>query len=222
MRNFQFVVVILSLTLFGAACSKKKDDAPKAANNAMAPEMKADDAMTPPPADMPADMPATTDATPVADAAPAADAPAADAPAADAPSAEPKLVCTKLITEEMIKTHGITDVKDAGPGAPARTMNCPFKKENESYSIGLVCPTWNESTFKITMENGKKSKHLKDAKDVEGLGRMAYVGKIHGIVMLQFWDDDTMCYATMPGKDEAFMIAIAKDFVANLKPATIQ
>jgi hypothetical protein len=139
---------------------------------------------------------------------------------APAAAGEPKLLCTRLIPEELQKKHGLTEVKDAGPGAPPRVMNCPFKKEQANYSINIVCPTWSEDVFKKTMENGKKS--MKGARDVEGLGRMGYLGNISGIIMLQAWDDDTMCYITMSGEDEALMIALAKDYLTNLKPETLQ
>jgi len=215
MRNIQILLAILTLSLFAVACSKDKaKDDGKPTDATMAPEMKPDEAMTPP-----ADMPA----------APEGDMPAADMPAAPegdmaatppAADAEPKLVCTKLIPEELQKKHGLTEVKDAGPGAPPRVMNCPFKKDKAGYSINIVCPTWSESIFKTTMENGKKS--MKGAKDIEGLGRMGYIGNISGINMLQAWDDDTMCYITMSGDDEAFMTALAKDYFANLKPETLQ
>ncbi|MBU1068942.1 hypothetical protein KJ975_05155 [Myxococcota bacterium] len=219
MRNFRIVLVILSLSLFGAACSKKADDPKKPANNAAAPEMKADEAMTPPVADMPADgmpadMPATTaegDMTATTDATPVA-------PAADTP--EPKLVCTNLIPEELQKKQGLSSVKAASTVAKPRTMDCPFQKGTESYSASFDCPTWDDNTFKETLERRKKA--MEGAKDVEGLGRMAYVGNKYGIVMLTFWDDDTSCYVTIPGKDEAFIIAFAKDLAASLKPATIQ
>ncbi len=215
MRNIHLTIAILTLSLFAVACGKDKaKDEGKPADATMAPEKKPDEAMTPP-----ADMPA----------APEGDMPAADMPAAPegdmaatppAADAEPKLVCTKLIPEELQKKHGLTEVKDAGPGAPPRVMNCPFKKDTASYSINIVCPTWDEPVFKTTMENGKKS--MKGAKDIEGLGRMGYIGDIKGINMLQAWDDDTMCYITMTGDDPAFMTAIAKDYFANLKPETLQ
>lgn len=85
----------------------------------------------------------------------------------------------------------------------------------------MNCPAWgsDEKVMKESMETGKTA--LKDGKDLAGVGRMAYVGSMVGISMIQFWDDDTPCFVSMTAADEAKGTALAKDLVAPLTPAAI-
>ncbi len=163
-------------------------------------------------------------------APPAAQAPApspapAVAPApAPAPAAKPavKLDCEKLFPKELLTKNGLTGV--SGAQKDDKTMiDCDLQggKGPLPMKVGINCPTWgsDEKVMRESMETGKKA--LKDGKDLPGVGRMAYVGSMVGISMLQFWDDDTPCFVSMTADDEAKGTALAKALAASLTPAAI-
>jgi hypothetical protein len=135
-------------------------------------------------------------------------------------AAKPTLSCDKLIPQAMrdkFFAGAKIEEKNAAPGQVSCTSLKIDGGNIELTMLSYVCTDWSEATFKETMERGKKS--LTDVKDLSGVGRMAYSGQAKKTTMVQLWDDDTNCYATITGKSPE---ELGKEAAAALTPAALQ
>lgn len=137
--------------------------------------------------------------------------------AADAPKV--KLSCDRLLPKEVLARHGYSGAV-ASLDASGTALDCDLQGK-ELMKVAVACPAWgrDEKVMRQTMENGKKA--LKGAVDLPSVGRMAYSGKMMGIAMIQFWDDDTPCYATLTAMDGPGAQALAKELATRMIPAAI-
>jgi hypothetical protein len=157
--------------------------------------------------------PASTPNVPPAAAAAAAPA----APSGPGPRID--LDCARLFSKELLARHGLTGVTGKAPQG-ATVINCSLAGK-DLLKVGVNCPSWGRDPKLMSgsLESWKKT--LKGAKDLPGLGREASVGFLGGLTMLQFWDDDTACFVSLTAKDTAAAMALARDLVPALSPATL-
>jgi hypothetical protein len=165
------------------------------------------------------------DAKAPAGSAPPSAAPASAAPAptqaAPAPPAKvgASLTCASIVPQDVADEHmpGAALVEDKiAPAGAGTSANCVYAKGGEVTIVAVVCVPWDDGTFKRTMEAAKGQ--LKEVKDLPGVGRMAYQGTMASMSMIQVWDDDTPCHATITGGTDA--VGLAKAVVGSLNPTT--
>lgn len=137
---------------------------------------------------------------------------------AAAPAAPGNPTCDKLVPASLRdKYFAGFEAKDE-ESAGGRSCSFINATQGEVYLYSVMCVDWDDATFQTTMERGKKS--MKNAKDLPGIGKAAYVGETPIGPMIQFRDDDTNCYGTLTAPADKAP-ELAKELVGVLTPAIV-
>lgn len=205
------ISAILISSLFVVGCGKKNEGAQGGAGTgSAAPAAGTGTASAAPAA-------GTGSAAPAAGTGTAAPAPAPGSGAVAAPAGS--LSCDEVLPPAVREAHfaGLT-INEEKPADGNRGVNCMGVGGGAVTVVTIYCPSWDEATFKATMEAGKKG--LENAADVPGVGRMAYTGTMAKMSLLQFWDDDTPCYGTANLKGDP--VPLGKALAAAITPAALE
>ncbi len=132
-----------------------------------------------------------------------------------------KIDCARLVPPEMQTKYGLGEGKTESHPNPAMPQ-CLFKagKSPIPVTFNYQCMAGSDDHFRQMMEGAKTV--AKDAKDLPGVGRAAYVMSQMGIRMVQLWDDDTSCLVTFTVPESASAEEMGRDVVKYLTPAAIK
>jgi hypothetical protein len=150
----------------------------------------------------------------------AAAAPAAAAPAAPAAPAAGKLTCDKVLSKALQDKYFAGATITDNPQPTDFTAECKIKFSDAAAPEGTIAVTCHDNMAAAMNETIKAIKgSSKDMKELSGVGKAALTQSVADIGhMVQAWDDDSNCNATVFVPNAIDAAAFTKDLLASLPP----